>query len=159
MTAGDLPVLLAVADSVHPNYPEDPSVFAERLALHPQGCLVLERGGEILGYIVSHPWVFAQPPTLDSLLGGLPADPTTFYIHDIALLPAARGSGAGRDVVALLVRQARALGLSNLSLVAVNDSTDFWQGLGFREHDDPALAAKLMSYDAKARYMVRQIRT
>ena len=157
MAAQDLPSLLAIADVVHPRYPEDSAVFAERLRLYPQGCLVLERSEEPVGYIVSHPWTFGRPPALNTMLERLPADPTTFYIHDIALLPTSRRSGAAPDVVRRLTAHARSRGIANLSLVAVNDSVAFWRRLGFRQIEDPSLSGKLASYDAEARFMVCQI--
>lgn len=156
MTPADLPAMLAIADVVHPTYPEDPEVFAERLVLYPDGCLVLMREGKAVGYIVSHPWTYAQPPALNSLLGALPIPPTTYYIHDIALLPEARGTGGANAVVARLIAQAGALGVGTISLVAVNDSVAFWMRHGFRVVADAALDKKLRSYDADARFMVRQ---
>jgi len=201
MTLADLPALLNVADIVHPNYPEDPGVFEERLALFSAGCLVLEhhpllaspiegegheggdsrfrtlpldggglgegdgwqgggdreKGRRLIGYILSHPWTYAAPPALNSLLGALPAPPTTYYIHDIALLHEARGTGAANAVVAKLIELAEELGLPNLSLVAVNNSVAFWQRHGFVLTAIPALDAKLRSYDEAARFMVRAI--
>jgi ribosomal protein S18 acetylase RimI-like enzyme len=156
MTPADLPAALAVADIVHPRYPEDPAIFAERLALYPAGCLVLMQGEEQIGYIVSHPWTYGAPPVLNSLLGALPLAPTTYYIHDIALLPQARGTGAAKTVLARLADRAEASGLPNLSLIAVNDSVAFWQRHGFAVTPDPALDIKLRSYDDSARFMVRQ---
>jgi ribosomal protein S18 acetylase RimI-like enzyme len=155
MTTADLPAVLAVAAVVHPDYPEEEAVFAERLSLCPQGCLVLDGPEGFGGYVLSHPWHRASPPALNSLLGGLPAEPVCFYIHDLALLPAARGSGAGRAVTERLMRIAAEAGLPRLALVAVNGSLGFWQRQGFRELHDPALAAKLASYDDAARYMER----
>jgi len=195
MTPADLPALLAIADIVHPSYPEDAAVFEERLALFPAGCLVLEShphltsplkgegyegtappqnkalpleggglgGGEmpgtnrLIGYILSHPWTYAAPPALNSLLGALPSPPTTYYIHDIALLPEARGTGAANIVVQRLIALAETVRLSNLSLVAVNNSVAFWQRHGFALTPNPALDAKLRSYDEEARFMVRAI--
>ncbi len=157
MAAADLPALLAIASEVHPRYPEDPAVFAERLALYPEGCLVLKGEDKPVGYIVSHPWLYGQPPKLNSLLGVLPEQPTTYYIHDIALLRAARRTGAALDVVRRLDAHARSLGLPNISLIAVNASADFWSRLGFHSVHHPALDAKLRSYDADARFMVREI--
>ena len=156
MSQADLPAALAIADIVHPRYPEDPAIFAERLALYPAGCLVLMQGEDRIGYIVSHPWTYGAPPALNSLLGALPLPPTTYYIHDIALLPRARGTGAARTVIAWLVDRAEASGLPNLSLIAVNDSVAFWQLHGFAETSDSALDKKLRSYDDSARFMVRQ---
>ena len=157
MTTADLPAVLAVAAVVHPDYPEDEAVFSERLRLFPDGCLVLAGDGGLCGYVVSHPWCRSAPPALDSLLGGLPAQAGCFYIHDLALLPAARGSGAGGMIVASLVEIAARVGLPCLSLVAIDGSSGFWRRQGFRERHDPALAAKLASYDDAARYMERDL--
>jgi ribosomal protein S18 acetylase RimI-like enzyme len=166
MTLADLPALLAIADVVHPTYPEGPAVFEERLALFQEGCWVLddshmktvrEQGARPIGYTLSHPWTYAAPPALNSLLGALPEPPTTYYIHDIALLPETRGTGAANMIVAQLIALAGTLGLPNLSLVAVNNSVAFWQRHGFVVTAIPALEAKLRSYDEAARFMVRAI--
>lgn len=153
MTAADLPAVMAIAAAVHPAYPEEEAVFAERLRLFPQGCLVLGAAEGLLGYVMSHPWERAAPPPLNSLLGHLPARAGCFYIHDLALLPAARGSGAGGRAVAALANLALALGLPCLALVAVAGSSGFWRRQGFRERHAPALAAKLASYDDAALYL------
>ncbi len=42
-----------------------------------------------------YPWRFGQPPKLNMRLHRLSDDADTFYIHDVAILPAARGGGAG----------------------------------------------------------------
>ncbi len=157
MTATDLPAVLAVASAVHPDYPEDAAVFAERQRLSPQGCLVLERAGELIGYVLAHPWRRAAPPALNSLLGELPPQAGCFYIHDLALLPQARGSGAGGVVVARLAEIAARAGFSCLALVAIDGSSGFWRRQGFREVHEPALAEKLASYDDAARYMERPL--
>ena len=155
MTPSDLAAVSGIAARVHPDYPEDDAVFAERLALYPAGCFVLANGGETLGYLISHPWHFGQPPALNALLGTLPAPATTYYIHDLALLPAARGSGAAAAIVTTLIRHAAEQQHQNISLVAVNNSVQFWQRQGFGVLDDATLTTKLMSYDAQARYLLR----
>ena len=91
-TRGDLSAICAIADSVHPDFPEDAAIFAERLALHPAGCHVLHDGAAIHGYVVGHPWRRAQLPKLNTLLHALPANCDSFYLHDLALLPTARGT-------------------------------------------------------------------
>lgn len=153
MTAQDLPRVAAIAAVVHPAYPEDAAIFAERLRLYPQGCHVLVQGGALDGYAISHPWHDAAPPALNSLLGRLPEAPSTFYIHDIALLPAARGSGEGAAVVRHLIDHARQCGLSSVALVAVNGSEAFWQKYGFQPAHNEDIAAKVRSYGAGACFM------
>jgi N-acetylglutamate synthase-like GNAT family acetyltransferase len=98
---------------------------------------------------------------LNSALGELPAAPTSYYIHDLALLPECRGGAVGSAIVGMLVAQARGVGVDNLSLVAVHDSVEFWRRHGFRvvvdpAGADPARAEKLHSYDEAACFMVRQ---
>ena len=158
MTATDLPAVLAVAAVVHPGYPEDEAVFAERLRLFPLGCLVLDGPVGPIGYVVAHPWRRAAPPALNSLLGALPSQAGCFYIHDLALLPQARGSGAGGIAAARLAEIAADAGLSCLALVAIDGSSGFWRRQGFREVHAPALAEKLASYDDAACYMERALR-
>lgn len=155
MTAADLPAVNALAARIHPEYPEDAAVFAERLRLYPEGCRVFARGTGIEAYVVSHPWLHAEPPALNSLLGKLPAASSTYYIHDLALAPEAQGSGAGAAVVTWLAAHALTSGLSGMSLIAVNGSSGFWRNQGFAVTRNPQLDAKLRSYGDDAVYMTR----
>src|SRR5262245_22544678 len=94
MKPHDLSDVSRVADRVHTDYPEDEAVFAERLSLYPAGCFTLQHNERTIGYVISHPWHFKKPPELNALLNAIPARASTYYIHDIALLPEARASGA-----------------------------------------------------------------
>jgi len=158
MTLRDLPAVHAVAHQVHPSYFERLEVFAERLLLHPAGCHVLVQDGDgvindVIGYVLSHPWIFGDPPALNSLLSALPDHPDTLYLHDLALLPAARGTGAGAMVVAQLREHAKSCGWSRMSLVAVNESLPFWRRQGFEVVAVPGLGKRLASYDPTACFM------
>jgi len=157
MTKEDLAAAKAVADRVHTDHPEDEAVFADRLQIHPEGCRVIEADGAIAAYIMSHPWRAFSPPQLNSVLGCLPEAPDTYYIHDIALLPQLRGTGAAAAVVEDVAEHAGRLGLPTLSLVAVNGSAGFWRSRGFRQIEDPALAATLASYGGGV-FMTRNVR-
>jgi N-acetylglutamate synthase-like GNAT family acetyltransferase len=157
MTPDDLSAVKALADVIHPDYPEDGAVFADRLALHAAGCFTLQRDGAAIGYVVSHPWHFKQPPELNALLRHPAAPATTYYIHDLALLPAARNSGAAAAIVAALATHARALELPNMTLVAVNNSVHFWRRQGFDVVVDPLLDRHLQSYDTQACFMSRDL--
>ena len=159
MTAGDLAAVEAIAAEVHPAYPESGAVPAERLRLFPAGCLVLDRGEAIEGYVVSHPWTAFDPPKLDTLLGRLPSPAGTYYIHDLALLASARGQGHADAVVGELLTLAERSSLPSVSLVAVNHSAPFWTRHGFAAVDaDAALAAALRSYDSDAVFMTRWLK-
>lgn len=159
LIALDLPTVTAIAEIVHPDFPEDAEVFAERQALYPDGTRLLEVDGVASGYVLSHPWRFKQLPALNALLGAVPSDADTYYIHDLALLNKARGTGAAAMIVGEIQRHARAQGFANMSLVAVNGSLPFWHKHGFRALSPsklaPELVDKLNSYEAQARFMVK----
>lgn len=153
----DLAAIVAIADIVHVNYPEEDAVIAERLRLYPAGCTLLELDGKPAGYTLTHPWHYAEPPSLNMRLKAIPERATTYYVHDLALLPETRGSGAGGVMADAILAHARDSGYANASLVAVNSSVPFWSRFGFEVVSEPALAAKLMTYDADARFMVRKL--
>ncbi|GAB3765726.1 GNAT family N-acetyltransferase [Ramlibacter monticola] len=153
MQHGDLPALMEIAAAAHPDFPEDEAVFAERLRLFPAGCRTLVGArGRLYGYVLSHPWQEALPVPLDSLLATLPARPETLYLHDLALLPGARGSGAAGEVVRELLGLARGLGLHSVSLVAVSGSAGFWGRQGFEARS--TAARELRCYGDDAVFMV-----
>jgi len=152
MRAGDLDGVLALADRVHPGLPESRAVFAERLALFPAGCIVLARAGGVAGYAVSHPIRPAEPPRLDALLGRIPTGATQYYIHDLALAPEARGTGAAAAAVSRLLLAAPPY--PTTALVSVYGTAGFWERFGFRKSGED-MAAKLAPYGAGAVFMVR----
>ncbi|WP_244496035.1 GNAT family N-acetyltransferase [Ensifer sp. Root31] len=153
-----LPDLVSVSEIqlvVHEAFPEDDHVLADRLELSPEGCFMLEVGGVTQGYVLSHPWIRRAPPALNAVLGEIPETADTWYIHDLALLPETRGSGAGGNVVPLLADIARSDGYHSMSLVSVNGSRGFWERQGFSVRMDERLASKLASYGEDALYMER----
>lgn len=151
MEAGDLDGVVAVARIAFPDHPEGRACFAERLALAPRSCFVLEGEGHIAGYLIAYPWPQGAIPPLDTLLGGLPEVRDSWYLHDLALLPKVRGGGNARAGLALLFAQVSA----PIALVSVNESAAFWQAQGFVPRESAELRAKLASYGADARYMIR----
>lgn len=157
MQASDLPTVIQIAAQVHPGYPEDEAIFIERQRLYPQGCWVRQHAGQLCGYLISHPWELDTPPSLNSMLHALPNLASSYYLHDIALLPTARGTNATGEILAHLYAHALGAGLCNLSLIAVNQSSHFWQKQRFQPANHLVPAAKLISYDVDACYMVRTL--
>lgn len=159
MSDADLDRVMDIAAIVHAGFFERRAVFAERLALYPQGCWIAqEEGGDaVLGYAFLHPARLGQPPSLDSFLQQLDAQADCLYLHDVALLPAARGAGLGQALLqrllALMQREAHA----HAALVAVHGSAPYWRRCGFEAQTEvsAALREKLRSYDEKALYMTR----
>ena len=169
MEAADLDRVMSIAEVVHPDYPEDRAVFAERLALYPDGCAMAdvfraetsgaEADGPCIGYIVMHPGRLGVPPPLDSPLGALPEMPDCLYLHDVALLPAARGLGLGVAALERMNALAARQGFRWLALTSTPGARAFWDAQGFLPHDGGAgLAAKLASYGGGMTYMAKPVK-
>ncbi|MFJ3058480.1 GNAT family N-acetyltransferase [Herbaspirillum sp. NPDC087042] len=159
MREEDLDEVMAVAAIVHAGFFEHREVFAERLSLYPQGCWIAqeERAAAVLGYAFLHPARLGQPPALDSLLHEIDAQADCLYLHDVALLPAARGAGLGRVLLQRLLALMQVEGLARAALVAVHGSAPYWRSCGFEALPEvpAALREKLRSYDEQALYMIR----
>lgn len=137
MRPDDLTAVTEISANVHGDYAETQSTYAERLALYPTGCLLLDQGGAPAGFLVSHPWHAGQSPALNQELGAIPHENADYYLHDIALLPHTRGSGAGKAALAFVIDHARSRGFERVSLVAVNGADGFWSAQGFDHVEMP----------------------
>ena len=131
MAASDLDAVMAIADRLHPDYPERRDVLAEKLALFPAGCQILAAGGPAAGYAFAHPAQAGIPPALDTMMHELPAKADALHLHDVALLPEARGNGRVGALLDYLTGVARDAGLPQMTLVAVHGTVDYWRRLGF----------------------------
>lgn len=156
-TPADLDAVMAIQAVAHADFPEEEAVLAERLRLCPQGCFVLVRGDAIDGYMLSHPWTRRRPPPLNRPLEAIPDHADCWYLHDLALLPQTRGSGAGAAIVSRLVSLAREEGFGVVALVSVGGSQSFWRKQHFAAVSDPLLKQKLASYGDGAAYMERLV--
>jgi GNAT superfamily N-acetyltransferase len=157
LTGYDMAAVEQIAGSVHPNFFESAEVLSERQQLYFHGAYLLEVNERPAGYVLSHPWRLGELPPLNTLLGKLPADADTYYIHDLALLPVARRIGAASFITEALAKHARAHGFPTMSLVAVNGSQSFWARHEFLIADAPHLSEKLKSYEDDAVLMVRRL--
>lgn len=163
MNEADLPAIMGIAAQAHPALPERIEIFREKLRLYPAGCLVLARAeasqAPIEGYLFSHPWYPDDIPALDTPLGGIPPLTNTYYLHDLALLPLARGNNHGAHVIRQVDHHARLRGYARQALVSVNSTELFWRRQGFEWVNCPAAQDKLAKYGPEARLMVRLTRS
>jgi hypothetical protein len=104
--ASDLPAVSTIAARIHPDLPERPEVFAEKMRLYPDGCRVLATDDGIVGYGLAHPWMQHRIPPLDGFLEQLPGDADCLYLHDIAVLPTF--AAASRATMSLRPNSSRA---------------------------------------------------
>ncbi|MBB6250550.1 GNAT family N-acetyltransferase [Nitrospirillum iridis] len=156
MAAIDLPAVFTLACAIHVDHFEALEVMADKLAAYPAGCLVLDgTDGGVNGYAISHPYGKGRVPKLNHLLGGLPADADIYYIHDVAIAPAARGQGQAEAVVAMLAGHARDAGFTEMRLLSVNNTMAFWSRKGFTAIHIASL--DVSSYGADAVYMGKSL--
>lgn len=157
MRPDDIEAVVNVARVSFPDHFEDRACFENRLALYPRGCFVLADDGSAKGYLIAYPWREASAPPLNTVIEGLPSEPTLIYLHDLAVHPDARGGGVTGAVVERLAEQAAQDGWPAIALVAVNDAARFWRRHGFEPVEADGMAEKLASYGDDARYMVRSL--
>lgn len=157
MRPDDLDAVTRIAAVGFPDHFEGRDCFENRLALYPEGGFVLSGEAGIVGYLVAYPWRFGAVPPLNTTIASIPGDADVLYLHDLALMPDARGGGWTRPVLDRLASEARSSRWSKIALVAVNDAQAFWRRHGFGEVQDRAMQDKLASYGADARYMVRSV--
>ena len=138
--------------------PESRQAFAAKLAASPTTSFLALDGNIRLGYLVSVPIARGEPPALDAPRFSLPERADCLYLHDLAVVPHARGSGAASALIDTFLRQAHHHGFSQASLIAVQNSIRYWEKHGFSAFTPtPSLAIKLASYGAGACYMCRDI--
>jgi ribosomal protein S18 acetylase RimI-like enzyme len=157
MLREDLAAIDAIGAELHPLLSERPEVFAEKLRLFPQGSMALVDAAGIAGYGLCHPWRLNDIPPLDSFLVALPRDADCMFIHDVAVLPRARGRRAADAYVEHVCKLARERGLGSLALASVNRTGPLWESFGFMIGGQASLAEKLKSYGDGAIYMVRKL--
>jgi ribosomal protein S18 acetylase RimI-like enzyme len=139
---------------IHTSLPEKPEVFAEKFRLFPDGCQKLVSENKMVGYGISHPWVLSSIPPLDEFLVLLPQNPECIYIHDVVVLPEARGNNAAQRYVDHIKRLAAKMSILSLALVSVYGTDALWNRFGFRAIQDDGLKRKLISYGVTAKYMI-----
>jgi GNAT superfamily N-acetyltransferase len=154
-THADLAGIVAIAAEVHPDFPERSAVLDEKRLLFSQGCFCFDNNGAVLGYALSHPWTLYDIPPLDRFLEAIPPDADCLYLHDVALLDAARGGGAARALIRKLDGVARQARLPAIALTSVNGTRPLWEALGFAPVSDKRL--NVDSYGGSAVYMIKRL--
>ena len=95
------------------------------------------------------------------MLTAPPQDAGNWFVHDLAISPAARGLGLGRALVGSAAGAALANGIARGDLVAVQGAWSFWERVGYAIPGElpPALAVKVAAYGPDARYMTADLAT
>ena len=162
LLARDMPAVMRIqAQCYSAIVPESLASMAAKRHAAPHTCHAAWHADALVGYLLSLPVRGLALPPLDSPDCVLAADADALYLHDLALAPAARGSGAGRALVARALAVGAQAGLKRALLVAIQGSAPYWARHGFETVEPPhaELRAKLASYGADAQLMQRALDT
>ncbi|MEW7865308.1 GNAT family N-acetyltransferase [Aeromonas diversa] len=128
---GDWSAIMHIqAQCYHELVPEPLHILQQKVGLSPQTCWVAERGGQVLGYLLCHPWHYGPPPSLSCPIGEMTRD-EIFYLHDLAIADEARGLGVGQRLVDTALDHAKEDGYDEVALIAVQDAPAYWRRHGF----------------------------
>jgi predicted N-acetyltransferase YhbS len=118
------------------SYPLEVLETLEALQSHwlvsSETCLVAETDGDVIGYLLAHPWPERTIPPLNKVYCELPTNSQSLFIHDLALSPKARNSGVADTLVRSVLQVGRQMQLASASLIAVQGSEAFWSRYGFK---------------------------
>jgi GNAT superfamily N-acetyltransferase len=167
MTAADLPGVLAIqAQCYRSDLLEGLAALASRLTLSPTTCVVAisDRDAALAGYLFAHPWPRSSLPPLDGVLqpsaDDRPGPAMTWFVHDMAVAPAGRGSGLAPRLYEAALQAALEAGLRHSRLIAVQAAADWWRRLGYAPmaaQEAAVHAGKLACYGPGALIMERAL--
>ena len=157
MAASDLPAVLAIQAVCYTELtPESKESLHAKLRASPSTCFIASIEGDTVGYLFALPWALSNPPMLNAETCRLPSSPNCLYLHDLAVTPSTRKSGAGRALVDAFLTRLSELELGRASLIAVQNSAPYWERYGFRVVPPSApLKARLATYGEGVAYMER----
>ncbi len=158
MTLADLELVLTIQQRCYPTaYHEPLAAFENKLRQSRGSAWPAVSGDQVLAKHSILPEAEGNFPALHGASWAPPPQAKWLYLHDLAVDPGHRGSGAGQRLVEQAFTHARLLGLEGLALVAVQGSQPYWMRLGFqaREVEHSALLATLRSFGDDACFMVR----
>lgn len=122
--------------------------------------MVAEHGGEVVGYVLAHPWPERTIPPLNKVYASLPPRSDSLFIHDLALSPGARKTGLAQKLAQSVLQSGVELQLTSASLIAVQGSEGFWRRFGFtpcdRLNDDFIAAVRRFYPSSDFSYMQKR---
>ncbi|MCL1100037.1 GNAT family N-acetyltransferase [Shewanella saliphila] len=151
--ASDWPAIMAIQAQCYIELtPESLAVMQSKWQASPTTCLVIEQAENIVAYALVHPWPQGDAPSLDTPI--TPIKSHSWYLHDMAISPAAQGMGLGKQLLEYVIYQATQLSKHGIGLVAVQGAKGYWQAQGFLPAaPSSALKAALKTYPVDACYL------
>jgi GNAT superfamily N-acetyltransferase len=159
MQPEDLSIVLDIQSCCHDDAKlESRHSFLAKLRASPGTSFIGLVAGESVAYLVAVPAMADSPPPLNRPDFSVPPGADALYLHDLAVHPAARGTGVAAVLIEAYFEAAQRSGVRLACLTAVNDAASYWARYGFQptrlvESD----LARLASYGEGAQYMSMRI--
>ena len=125
---------------------ESEQSYRSKLESNPQTCFIAEHDDTVCSYIIGlavdeHSFPILNAPSIIT-----PDNPTILYLHDLSVLPRARGKGISEALIQRLLKQSQ--DFEQTMLIAVQDSLSFWQRYDFSPVDPTpwGLEEKVLSF-------------
>lgn len=106
-------------------------VFTNRFEIFGEFFKVVVLNNLVQGYMICFPWRLGESPMNNEKFPESLPSFNCFYLHDIALLKQARGSGLAQELINHALLCSKKLGFNTLSLVSVEQAGDYWVKRGF----------------------------
>ncbi|MCT8987430.1 GNAT family N-acetyltransferase [Shewanella phaeophyticola] len=151
--ASDWPAIMAIQAQCYIELiPESLEVMQSKWQASPTTCLVVEQAQHVVAYALVHPWAKGNAPSLDTEIAH--NESNSWYLHDMAISPAAQGMGLGKQLLEHVINQATQLSKNGIGLVAVQGAKGYWQQQGFLpEAPSESLNTALNTYPPDACYL------
>ncbi|MBT2372551.1 GNAT family N-acetyltransferase [Pseudomonas fluorescens] len=107
--------------------------IATRIALYPQGFLILEVGGEVVGFINSgcaHEVIMSDESFKE--LVGHSADAPNVVIMSVVIDPAHQGKGYSKQLMAAFVQRMKGMGKQTIHLMCKDQHVELYRRIGYR---------------------------
>lgn len=159
MLPSDLPSMLDLQIVCFPELePESEACLKAKLMASPNTCFVAEKNGQLMGYLITHPWTSQMPPELDAPNCNIPDTADCLYIHDLSVHPEARGTGTAQALLDQFNKCTDQFQYKLSALIAVQNSKGFWMKHGYEvTQPNESIQKKLNSYGDNAHYMLKQL--
>jgi len=132
--------------------------FLAKLNASPTTCFIGCVAEVPVAYLVAVPSEAGNPPPWNCTTFSVPRVANALYLHDLAVRPEARGSGAASALVEAYFHGLRESKVQFACLVAVNESGPYWERYGFRSAAlTQAGSARMATYGEGAQYMSMRV--
>lgn len=150
----DLSKIIEIQTNTYtPEFWESKASFASKLKTFPTGCWKGYYNNKIISYLFSFPWSQHKPfIELGSILNELPLNQDCYFIHDLSVSPNYQRKGIGYLMFNKAKEVALEKNLTQIFLIAVQDSYYFWQKIGFKQIKNVTekINKKIYTYGNKA---------